>query len=196
LATALAGDLPALTGKAGNYIRANAAEDGGEFRTTGQVASDIGFGTTGTPTLTDLTLSGGIFLGGLSTSNKLDDYEEGAWTPDVSGVSLTTALGNYTKVGNLVRASFNIAASATTASGGFRMSGIPFTPANATGALPGRSAGYLTFCAQGTYQYQLFFQDGVTAVEFRRDKTAAIDSITSVTGSGNIYFGTLIYYTA
>jgi hypothetical protein len=42
LATALAGDLPALTGKAGNYIRANAAENGGEFRTTSQVLSDIG----------------------------------------------------------------------------------------------------------------------------------------------------------
>jgi len=41
LATALAGDLPALTGKAGDYIRANAAEDGGEFRTPAQVLSDI-----------------------------------------------------------------------------------------------------------------------------------------------------------
>ena len=31
LATALAGNLPALTGKAGQFIRANTAEDGGEF---------------------------------------------------------------------------------------------------------------------------------------------------------------------
>jgi hypothetical protein len=42
LATALAGDLPPLTGKALNYIRANAAEDGGEFRTPAEVLSDIG----------------------------------------------------------------------------------------------------------------------------------------------------------
>ena len=42
LATALAGNLPALTGKAGQFIRANAAEDGGEFRTPAQVLSDIG----------------------------------------------------------------------------------------------------------------------------------------------------------
>jgi len=42
LATALAGDLPPLTGKAGNYIRANAAEDGGEFRTPEQALADIG----------------------------------------------------------------------------------------------------------------------------------------------------------
>jgi hypothetical protein len=41
LATALAGTLPPLTGKAGNYLRANIAENGGEFRTTGQVRSDI-----------------------------------------------------------------------------------------------------------------------------------------------------------
>jgi hypothetical protein len=42
LATALAGDLPTLTGKALNFIRANAAENGGEFRTPAQVLSDIG----------------------------------------------------------------------------------------------------------------------------------------------------------
>ena len=41
VATALAGDLPPLTGKAGQFIRANAAEDGGEFRTPAQVLADI-----------------------------------------------------------------------------------------------------------------------------------------------------------
>jgi hypothetical protein len=46
LATALAGDLPALTGKALNFIRANAAENGGEFRTPAQVLSDIGAAST------------------------------------------------------------------------------------------------------------------------------------------------------
>jgi hypothetical protein len=42
LATALSGDLPPLTGEALNFIRANATEDGGEFRTPAQVLSDIG----------------------------------------------------------------------------------------------------------------------------------------------------------
>ena len=41
LATALAGDLPPLTGKAGDYIRANAAEDGGEFRTPQELATEL-----------------------------------------------------------------------------------------------------------------------------------------------------------
>jgi hypothetical protein len=56
----------------------------------------------------DLYLSGGVYLGGTGAANKLDDYEEGTWTPDLipSGgtaptLSLTTA-GTYTKVGRLV----------------------------------------------------------------------------------------------
>jgi len=42
LATALAGNLPPLTGEALNFFRVNAAEDGGEFRTPAQVLGDIG----------------------------------------------------------------------------------------------------------------------------------------------------------
>jgi hypothetical protein len=71
LANALAGNLPPLTGKAGNYLRANAAEDGGEFRTPAEVLSDIGAPTaasvalkaplaspalTGTPTVPTATV--------------------------------------------------------------------------------------------------------------------------------------------
>jgi hypothetical protein len=52
LATALAGNLPALTGKALNFIRANAAEDGGEFRTPAQVLSDILAAPLASPALT------------------------------------------------------------------------------------------------------------------------------------------------
>ena len=42
LATALAGDLPPLTGQALKFFRVNAAEDGGEFRTSAEVLADIG----------------------------------------------------------------------------------------------------------------------------------------------------------
>ena len=52
LATALAGDLPPLTGKAGDYIRANAAENGGEFRTVAQVLADISAAPLASPALT------------------------------------------------------------------------------------------------------------------------------------------------
>jgi hypothetical protein len=54
LATALAGNLPALTGKAGNYIRANDAEDGGQFRTPAQILTDISAAPLESPPLTGI----------------------------------------------------------------------------------------------------------------------------------------------
>jgi microcystin-dependent protein len=59
LATALAGDLPPLTGQALSFIRANAAEDGGEFRTPAEVLGDIGAAPAvqGTPTGTIINVA-------------------------------------------------------------------------------------------------------------------------------------------
>ena len=58
----------------------------------------------------DLYLSGGVYLGGTGAANKLDDYEEGTWTPTVYGSASskgssdlqpsTVSNGTYTKVGN------------------------------------------------------------------------------------------------
>jgi hypothetical protein len=54
----------------------------------------------------DLYLSGGVYLGGTGAANKLDDYEEGTWTPTVSGqanVSSTSVVAaRYTKMGRIV----------------------------------------------------------------------------------------------
>ena len=75
LATALAGDLPPLTGKAGEYIRANAAEDGGEFRTPAQVKADIGLGgITDNSTSNSITIdaTGNVGINTASPSHKLD----------------------------------------------------------------------------------------------------------------------------
>ena len=60
----------------------------------------------------DLYLSGGVYLGGTGAANKLDDYEEGTWTPVLTGTgySFGTHTGRYVKVGNLVyiTALFNV----------------------------------------------------------------------------------------
>ena len=66
LATALAGNLPPLTGEALNLFRVNAAEDGGEFRTPAQVKADIGLGgITDNSTATAITIdaSGNVMVG-------------------------------------------------------------------------------------------------------------------------------------
>ena len=50
--------------------------------------------------------SAGIYLGVTSATaaNKLDDYEEGTWTPSFTNISPTysTQTGTYTKIGNTV----------------------------------------------------------------------------------------------
>ena len=75
----------------------------------------------------------GIQLGGSGAANNLNDYEEGAWTPAItgsggtSGTAYTTQVGGYTKVGNLVTADFHVKFSNEgTLTGTTRISGLPF----------------------------------------------------------------------
>ena len=60
----------------------------------------------------DLYLGGGLYVGGTGAANKLDDYEEGTWTPVLTDGSTDVSLGAsgsgvYTKIGNLVTVSFD-----------------------------------------------------------------------------------------
>jgi len=83
-----------------------------------------------------LYLSGGVYLGGTGSANKLDDYEEGTWTPAFqsgdgcfsSVTSISGVSGNYTKVGNQVTAwyKFEVDQSITNAEGVIRIDGLPF----------------------------------------------------------------------
>lgn len=76
----------------------------------------------------DAYLSGGIHLGGTGSANKLDDYEEGTFTPaagDYSGTaSFTTAY--YTKVGRIVNFAFKITGDGTSDSSQVSVTGFPF----------------------------------------------------------------------
>ena len=65
----------------------------------------------------DLYLSGGVYLGGTGSANKLDDYEEGTWTPRIEGYSgsdvgttqtYSQQSGVYTRIGRMVYASFAV----------------------------------------------------------------------------------------
>jgi hypothetical protein len=59
----------------------------------------------------DIYLSGGAFIGGTGSANKLDDYEEGTWSPKLGNE--TTAVYNnqtgwYRKIGNTVFIYFSL----------------------------------------------------------------------------------------
>ncbi len=80
----------------------------------------------------DLYLSGGVYLGGTGSANKLDDYEEGTWTPTAGSnvAALSGANGHYTKVGNLVTITFEANADPTSTSSNMAFGGLPFTVVN------------------------------------------------------------------
>ena len=64
----------------------------------------------------------GIQLGGTGSANKLDDYEEGTWTPTgFTGGAIYNA--NYTKVGRLVTVNVYLAGVTFSSS---QMYGLPF----------------------------------------------------------------------
>jgi hypothetical protein len=84
----------------------------------------------------DAYLSGGIYLGGTGSANKLDDYEEGSFLPtylgDTSNPSVTyqsARKGVYVKVGDIVHISIfiEISALASNGSGGLEVGNLPFT---------------------------------------------------------------------
>jgi len=76
----------------------------------------------------NLTVPGGIYLGGTGAANYLDDYEEGTWTP-VSGGQNMTGTATYTKVGRLVTVTFDITANSS-ASAADSIYGLPFAVAS------------------------------------------------------------------
>ena len=77
----------------------------------------------------DLYLSGGVYLGGTGSSNKLDDYESGTWTIGVTiGGAAQTVIGpvaTYTKVGNTVSIRMRVGFSKS-GSGVVNITGLPF----------------------------------------------------------------------
>lgn len=83
----------------------------------------------------DLYLSGGAYLGGTAAANKLDDYEEGTWTPalaDSAGNTATqpTRSGFYVKVGNACTVYgqiINMNTTGLTSSEDLYVTGLPFT---------------------------------------------------------------------
>jgi hypothetical protein len=83
----------------------------------------------------DLYLSGGAYLGGTAAANKLEDYEEGTWTPTVVTGTVSALNTWYTKVGNVVTVGglvYNF--SDRTSANQVMINNLPFTSSATVGA--------------------------------------------------------------
>jgi hypothetical protein len=86
---------------------------------------------------------------GTMTSELLNDYEEGTWTPTIAlgsggtGATYNTQYGVYTKIGNVVHFGLRIILSNKgTSTGGASIGGLPFTSANTNGNYGAVSLGF------------------------------------------------------
>lgn len=127
------------------YIQGTGANSSGLLFTSGNTiqprknsAADDGnidIGASGNK-FKDLYLSGGAYLGGTTATNKLDDYEDGTWTPVItaggSALPWNSRYGHYRRIGDLLHIAFyfyhNGGLSSYTNSGtAYSVSGLPFS---------------------------------------------------------------------
>jgi len=95
----------------------------------------------------DAYLSGGVYLGGTGSANKLDDYEEGTFTPQWDGYAPANSQGRYTKIGNQVIVHAHLVTNTAADYSGVRINNLPFTSSNVAGVGAG-----MTWC-DNTYFY-------------------------------------------
>ena len=153
---------------------------------------DLGYPSVNT-TFKDLYLSGGVYLGGTGAANKLDDYEEGTWTPTIGFGTFTPSSAHYTKIGNQVhlRARIDSFSDTTTAST-VSIGGLPFVcEVASTGAMflrnTGDTAKTCVYVGNGGASLDIY---GVTSGAFDTLKHADFNST-----AASMYF-TITYQTA
>jgi hypothetical protein len=142
----------------------------------------------------NLYLHGNLYLGGTGSSNAMDDYEEGDWTPDLGNMvalSFNNRTGKYTKVGRFVYASCYMNIASRTGGGGhLLLTGLPFTSHN-TNASGNGFIGYSAGLTGDTYDVPtIYIGSNATQAYFYKGNgsTFASQDIDFSSGSMHITF--------
>lgn len=145
---------------------------------------DIDLGTTNAR-FKDAYLSGGVYLGGTGAANKLDDYEEGTFTPVVADAAsggntgtASTAHGVYTKIGNMVYLSVTLVNVNTSGMNGNQMLYIKSLPFASSTGHAGRAEGSIR-------SDSLTFAGSITANMDINDSSVRLSD--SASGVGDVY---------
>jgi len=133
-------------------------------------------------------LSGGglTFNGDTAAANALDDYEEGAWNPQVGGsATYLSQKGIYTKIGNIVTVHFDIEINAIGTGSNTRITNFPFT-ANSSGTpLYAGCVSYFSGINSSNTFIGMYVIDGTTECNF----TGGTANATTISQNGFAIFG-------
>jgi hypothetical protein len=147
-------------------------------------------------------LSGGVYLGGLIGANKLDDYEEGTWSPGLSGgggdASMASGtVGFYTKVGNLVHVTGTmlIAGNGSNANSNTKITGLPFAVNGNGGARQVGAIGAWTGCTDSE-KITLVADPSNTFIYVIKKLGTSYSHNNTFSATGNLYGISLVYQTA
>jgi hypothetical protein len=122
------------------------------------------------------------------TSELLNWYEEGAWTPtDASGAALTftSAAGSYTRVGRLVNWQAVIVYPSTANASDSLIGGLPFTVAGGSGS-QGRAGAFVSLTDVATLVHIMQVDSSTT---LRPYKAGFVRATNADLSSSNIYIG-------
>jgi hypothetical protein len=133
------------------------------------------------------------------SSEVLDDYEEGTWTPTLypGTQSYSQQLGRYTKLGNVVHVSCVLLMSSTSVTGSARIDGLPYQPSGTPYYIPTTSAAeYMSITANHNFQAIQYGNNSFVYL-FEEDANGGMQQLNNTskfTNTSGMYF-TLTYNT-
>ena len=144
----------------------------------------------------DFYLSGGVYLGGTAAANKLDAYEEGTYSPILTGAttagSSPTGVGTYTVIGNVCHLNIRFSGVTVTGAGGAINISLPFS--GKSGATGQTTSNFNTYNVSftGTYKNSLYVSGGVLYGLSSVNGTTWADW--AIVDASNIYWNLSITY--
>lgn len=135
-----------------------------------------------------------------SDPNTLDDYEEGTWTPNVGGTATySKQVGIYTKIGDIVYVTFQLAITSIGTGTGNQVNGLPFTTKLNADLAPPLSFSFFGSLSQSVSSLMGYFQNNNTGFYFTTISAgggSAANNAQNVLQNGAFVYGCGVYKVA
>ena len=155
---------------------------------TGAATFSSTVASTGTVTTPNVKITGTAS----ADVNTLDYYEEGTWTPVISGTSVTASpapVGKYTRIGNVVHATFSLDTSTISGTPTAVVTGLPFAASAPAFAPVYHTSGF------ATYAYILAtMTSGSSDITFKNVQATSINVTPVLNGSSKTIQFNLTYF--